>query len=121
VVALAVIGLLAAVGALASEMPHAGVVAGLALSGGIALAVREARRPHRTLSVGADGSALLDDRPLCAPTLHWRGPLAFLQAPDAAGNVQRLSWWPDTLGRRERRALRLAVPPPRPSPRGMRR
>ena len=121
VVALAVIGLLAAIGAFASEVPHSAVAAGLALSGGIALAVREARRPHRTLAVGADGSTLLDGNPIAALTLHWRGPLAFLQARDAAGRLHRLSWWPDTLGRSERRALRLAVPTPRPSPRGMRR
>lgn len=121
VVALAAMGLLAAIGAFASEVPLPAVVAAFALAGGIALAVREARRPHRTLSIGADGSASIDDHPVSAVTLQWRGPLAFLQARDAGGTLHRLSWWPDTLGRPERRALRLAVPTPRPSRRGMRR
>lgn len=114
-------GLLAAIGVFASEVPWPAGVAALALSGGIALALREARRPHRTLAVGADGSVLIDDRPATAPMLHWRGPLAFLQARDAADRMQRLAWWPDTLNRTERRALRLALPTPRPSRRGMRR
>jgi len=118
---LAVTGLLAAIGAFASEVPLPGVVAGFALASGIALAVREARRPHRTLAIGADGSASIDDQPVTALALQWRGPLAFLRAQDAAGHVHRLSWWPDTLGRPARRALRLAVSTPRPSRRGMRR
>lgn len=121
VVALVAMGLLGAIGAFASEVALPALVAGLALSGGVALAVREARRPHRTLAIGADGSASIDDHPVTALTLQWRGPLAFLRARDAAGRVHRLSWWPDTLNRTERRALRLALPTPRPSLRGMRR
>ena len=119
--ALAVMGALAAIGAFASEVPHPAGAAALALSGGIALALREAKRPHLTLAVGADGSVLIDGQPVIAPTLHWRGPLAFLQARDATGRTHHLVWWPDTLNRTERRALRLALPTPRPSPRGMRR
>lgn len=115
------IGVLAALGAFASEVPQPTIVAAFALLAGTALALREARRPHRMLVVGADGTAVLDDRPLVATALQWRGPLAFLQARDATGHVHRLSWWPDTLNRTERRALRLALPTPRPSRRGMRR
>jgi hypothetical protein len=37
-----------------------------------------------------------------------RGPLLRLQGRDPHGRMQRLLWWPDTLTRADRRALRLA-------------
>ena len=118
---LAGMGALAAIGVLASEVPFAVGVAGLSLLAGLCSALREARRPHRTLIVGTDASVTLDGRPLAVLSLHWRGPLAFLAARDAAGGVHRLAWWPDTLDRERRRTLKLAFPTPRPPRRGMRR
>ena len=73
----------------------------------VVLAYRLQRRDVRRLIV-AD-VATLDGVPFATCRLAWRGPLAFLHARDASGGRQRLAWWPDTLTRRQRRALRLAV------------
>ncbi|WP_052116229.1 hypothetical protein [Noviluteimonas dokdonensis] len=85
---------------------------------------REHRRPPRVFMVRSDQSAILDDMPLHDHHVHWRGPLAFLRARDGDGRVHRLAFWPDVLGARGRRALRLSSPsltgPLAAQPHGMR-
>lgn len=108
--ALAALGLLAGVAALASELPaHLGwPVAALAAGWGAALARRELRRPPRRLRL-AGARAWLDDAPIAHARLYWRGPLARLEFRDARGRRGRLMWWPDSLDAHGRRELRLAA------------
>ncbi|ALN58387.1 hypothetical protein GLE_3040 [Lysobacter enzymogenes] len=108
--ALAALGLLAGVAALASELPaHLGwPVAALAAGWGAALARRELRRPPRRLRL-AGARAWLDDAPIAQAGLYWRGPLARLEFRDAQGRRGRLLWWPDSLDAHGRRELRLAA------------
>ncbi|UHQ18710.1 hypothetical protein LVB87_10975 [Lysobacter sp. KIS68-7] len=110
IVVLVAMGMLASIGALASDLPVAWAVGvgTVAATAGVLQARREARRAHRALAIDSGGMTL-DGRPLRQVTLHWRGPLAFLWARDQAGRVHRLAWWPDTLDAAGRRALRLAV------------
>jgi len=84
-------GVFGGIGVVASAVPRDLAIPGAAAAilSGVLQALREGRRPARTLRV-----AELD--------LHWRGPLAF----DARHG---LSWWPDTLDARGRRQLRLAA------------
>lgn len=115
---LAVIGLLAAFAAIASEMPQlaAWPLACAAALQGLRLALLESRRPVAALVwnghtevVTIDGIAVAD------PALRWRGPIACLRYRDAQGGWQRLIWWPDTLPARRRRELRLAAAGPAPA------
>lgn len=115
--ALALIGLLAAISVLASELPApwswpAAVAAALY---GAWLARRELRARPQQLLVSADGVSL-DGVPLDQPLLQWRGPLAFLRYRDAAGRLRHRAWWPDTLDSTGRRELRLAWPVQTPTP-----
>ncbi|WP_342315599.1 hypothetical protein [Lysobacter sp. FW306-1B-D06B] len=110
--ALFILGLLAALGVIASEMPLGWSIplALAAMAEGLRLSRREAVRPMRVLVLAGEGRAMVDGLPVDALDLHWRGPLAFLRYRDATGRRQRLAWWPDTLPSRERRELRLALP-----------
>lgn len=111
---LAMLGVLGAACVLASEMPRmfAFPIALAAVAQGMALARNQARKPSRTLVWDSHaGLVLVDGEPVSMPTLHWRGPLAFLRYWGADGRWQRLAWWPDTLGRVQRRELRLAAGP----------
>jgi toxin CptA len=84
-------GVFGAIGLVVSALPRGVAVPGavVALLAGVLQAIRHAGRPPRLVR-----AAELD--------LHWRGPLAF--------DVRHgLSWWPDTLDARGRRALRLAT------------
>lgn len=105
------LGVLAALGVLTSEAPHAIAVpsALLASCHGVLLARRELAKPAAWLIVPSgpapptiDGIAMRDLR------LHWRGPLACLAWRDPGGRVQRLLGWPDVLDADARRELRLA-------------
>ncbi|MEL1264198.1 hypothetical protein [Pseudoxanthomonas putridarboris] len=111
--ALVLLGGLAALSVLASEMPRpaAWPSGALAAGYGMLLARREGRRPRRQLWFPGDGRAVMvDGKPVEAVHVAWRGPLAFVKWREvAAGSWQRLAWWPDTLPARTRRELRLAA------------
>ena len=119
--ALAVLGLLAAIAVIASELPWV-VSVPLALAAflyGIRLARRELLRPACSLVIPmGEGAATMDGQPVRNLQLRWRGPLAFLQWRDADGRRRYLQGWPDNLDPDARRELRLAVAtrvPARPS------
>jgi len=120
--ALIALGLAAAGACLGSELPAplAWPAACAALLWAAHLARREQRRPPRRLLLRG-GRAWLDDRPLAAWSLHWRGWLARLDYRDGDGRRGRLLWWPDTLAPTQRRELRLAaaVSVPAPGPRSV--
>lgn len=106
-----VLGVLAGVSVLASEMPRsiAWPLALVAVASGVRGARVEAARPGCALAWRGDGSVALDGRMLAATELHWRGPLAFLRWRDGDGRTGRMDWWPDTLDAGMRRELRLAA------------
>jgi toxin CptA len=111
--ALLLLGLLAAAALMQSALPMRAVVALAAVVGGGLAAAREA-----TQAVGDVAWAGLDRpaqwrstaglRLLHDVQLLERGPLLRLQGRDESGRLHRLLWWPDTITRAERRALRLA-------------
>ena len=105
------LGPLGAVSLLVSEMPRAIAwsLALLSLGYGHWLAQREARATARQFVWSGNGLVTHDGEAVRDVSLHWRGPLAFLQFRIPGGRIRRLSWWPDTLDFRERRELRLAV------------
>lgn len=113
--ALVLMGLLAGLSVIASEMPLTWSIplALLAASEGVRQARRELARPVRWLVVGTADTLpgpTMDGQPISELTVQWRGPLAFMRFRDADRRWQRLAWWPDTLDSRGRRELRLAVP-----------
>ena len=75
---------------------------------------RMATRPAQVLRIAGDGSwavLLCVGRPprlFSRVRLGLRGPMACLQAADAAGRSVQWNWWPDTLPAAARRQLRLA-------------
>ncbi len=111
--ALILLGLLAAVAVLGSEMPRlfAWPFAVFALGHGAWQARREGRSarlvfwfPGNGRPPSVDGTPMLDAR------LDWRGPLAFLRWRErAGGRWRRGAWGPDTLPAAQRRELRLAA------------
>lgn len=121
---LTLLGTLAAVSAVASELPASVSLplAVLSMAYGIGLARRETLRPACSLVIPADdNAATVNGATVDDLQLQWRGPLAFLQWRDADGRRQRLQGWPDNLDARARRELRLAVAArvPAGSPRSM--
>jgi len=116
---LRILGVLAGLSTLASEMPRAvaWAVAVLAMAYGEWLARRYRSLPLRRLWWIGGRAPELDGMALEQATLAWRGPLAFLRWRDARGRARRLAWWPDTLPRGGRRELRLVaqVAPDTPS------
>ena len=108
--ALIVLGFLAGLSLLASDLPRAFAwpVAFAAAGWGAWLARREWRRAPRALCWRADGALFVGGERVDAAELHWRGPLAFLSWR-RAGKAGRLAWWPDTLPAAGRRELRLAA------------
>lgn len=113
------LGLLAAVALLASEMPRtwAWPLAVVALGYAGWLARREARKPAQAwFWPGTDLPATIDGAVARDVEVAWRGPLAFVRWRDADGRVRRRSWWPDTLPPARRRELRLAAPSAQASP-----
>ena len=112
--ALVLLGLLSGWAVLASEMPRgaAACLATAALLQGLRSAARErGRAPVWIAWDGGTGIVSVDGLVVQGAELHWRGPLAFLRCRDARGRVRRLAFWPDTLDRQQRRALRLAARP----------
>jgi toxin CptA len=115
VAALGALGALAAAALMTSGLPMpAKFPAAIAAAAcGAVLAAREATRAVGELAWSghgqpahwscAGGAALLHDVQVLE-----RGPLLRLQGRDPHGRMQRLLWWPDTLTRTDRRALRLA-------------
>jgi len=116
VIALAMLGCAGACGALASDMSTSvGLPLAIASAGwGLASAWREHRRPPRVFKRSADGTMTLDTTQIQRAHLLWRGSLAYLVVRTFAGRTHRLSFWPDTLGPRARRRLRLALDVPEP-------
>lgn len=110
--ALALLGVLAALALIGSEipLPLSMPLALLAVGEGMRLARRECLRPKRLLAIGGDGTATLDGQAITGLSVEWRGSLAFMRFVDTAGRPRRLAWWPDTLPAPSRRELRLAAP-----------
>ena len=113
--ALAGLGLLAALSLARSALPLAAAspLAALALGHGLWLARREWRRPPCTLEFDAGGLVLIQDgrppSPVPEPRLALRGALAALswRAPD--GRRRSLLWCADTMAAPQRRQLRLRL------------
>jgi toxin CptA len=97
---------------LASEMSRsvAWPLALLASVVGLALTIREARRPSLRVVIESPDRVSIDDTLVDDVSIHWRGALAFLRWRDAAGRRHARSLWPDTLSPGLRRELRLAIP-----------
>ena len=110
--AILVLAVLAALSALACEMPRpwAWPLAVAAIAWGGWRARAELRQPRRAwVFPGNEAPVLLDGEPVQAVRLQWRGPLAFASWRGRDGRVGRLTWWPDTLPAARRRELRLAT------------
>jgi len=110
--AIVLLGALASVSVLASEMPRAWAwplaAAAAAYSGWRARA--EIRKPAQAwFWPGTDWPTMVDGVPADELTVTWRGPWVFVRWRDAKGRRQAASWWPDTLPPERRRELRLAV------------
>ena len=107
-----VLGILAAVAAIASELPWP-VSLPLAIASlvhGARLAMRELLRPVANLVIPpGEADATLDGEAMIDLLVQWRGPLAFLRWRGAAGGVHRLQGWPDNFDAAARRELRLAM------------
>jgi toxin CptA len=108
---LRILGLLAGLSTLASEMPRfaAWSLAVMAMAYGEWLARRHRNLPSRRLWWIGGRAPDLDGTALQHAMLEWRGALAFLRWRDVDGRIQRLAWWPDTLPRGARRELRLVA------------
>ncbi len=109
---LLLLGILAALSILASEMPRlaAWPLALAALVFGLWRARRESRAPTREFFFpGNDLPVMLDGVPIDSVEVQWRGSLAFVRWHGRDGHGRRLSWWPDTLPATRRRELRLAA------------
>jgi hypothetical protein len=110
---LILLGVLAAVSVLASEMPRLfawpGAVSALAF--GLWRARQERRKPRLAFWFPGNGRpATIDGAPMRETRLHWRGPLAFLRwRMHPHGRWHHAAWWPDTLSVPLRRELRLAA------------
>ena len=112
VAALVAISLLAAFSAVSSQLPAlvSWPLAAFAGGAGLRRARAEWRRPtHRLVFPGDGRLASVDDVPVDAMQVAWRGPLAFARWRDRNGRIRHLAWWPDTLPAGKRRQLRLAA------------
>jgi toxin CptA len=101
VLALAALGLLAAIALALSDMPRAASApaGALALAYGLWLARREWRKPAHVVA----WNELVEARAV------FRGALVTVTGLDRNGLRQRWNWWPDTLSDAARRRLRLAA------------
>jgi toxin CptA len=121
---LILLGILAAVAAVVSELPWSVSLplAALSAAHGAWLGRRELLRPACSLVIPCnDTVATVDGAAMGDLQLQWRGPLAFLQWREADGRHRRLQGWPDNLAADARRELRLAMAARAPahSPRSM--
>ena len=116
-VALAALGLLAALAIGLSALPLAfkPVLAALAAWHGLRLARQEWRRPPCSLEFGAPSEPLLmrtgeqPAEPMLASRLALRGALATLAWREPGGRRRTLAWCADTLPVAARRQLRLRL------------
>ena len=116
---LAVLGAMAGVGAVTSELPLGATV--LLAMASMVLGLRhtgtEMRRPVRELVIPCSPvRASVDGIEVDDLQVRWRGPLAFLSWRDARGCLHRLHGWPDNLDASARRELRLAMLAREPAP-----
>jgi toxin CptA len=106
------LGILAAVAAIASELPWAFSLplAIASVAHGARLAMRELLQPVANLVIPpGEADATLDGEAMIDLQVQWRGPLVFLRWRGAAGRYHRLQGWPDNLDTAARRELRLAM------------
>lgn len=106
------LGVLAAIAVIASELPWIVVVAPAcaAIVYGEWLARREGRRVVSEIVIPPnEAGATIDGSPMQDLRVQWRGPLAFLQWRDECGRRRYLQGWPDNLAPADRRELRLAM------------
>ena len=112
---LALLGLLAALSLLLSNMPKfAAILASMiAMAVGLYSARRELRRQPQVLLWSAGASELQmqyanNSEIWREPRAIFRGSLVTVTGTDDAGHRRQLHWWPDTLPADARRRLRLA-------------
>ncbi len=110
--ALPVLGALAAVSLLVSDLPVilAAPAALLALAGAARSWQRERSRAPVSFVFRRGAPPQADGEAVAEFALHWRGPLAFVRWRDGQGRRHHRAWWPDTLPAAQRRELRLAAP-----------
>ena len=110
--ALFLLGLLAGVSLLLSDLPEGVAWPGALLAPGYGWwAARRVRRsPARSFVFRGEAVPLVDGVAADGFVLQWRGPLAFARWRDARGRWVHCAWWPDTLPAPRRRELRLAAP-----------
>jgi toxin CptA len=109
---LRVLGLLAAIAVVASELPLmiAMPLASGAVLYGEWLARRESKRAVAEIIIPPNEAVpTIDGLPMEDLRVQWRGPLAFLRWRDGQGRRRYLQGWPDNLAPGERRELRLAM------------
>ena len=109
---LRVLGALAAVAVIASELPSPASVplACAAIVYGEWLARHESRRAVSEIVIPpGEAIATINGSPMQDLHVQWRGPLAFLHWCDDEGRHRYLQGWPDNLPQAERRELRLAM------------
>jgi len=107
-----VLGALAAVAVIASELPWPVAVslACAAIVYGQWLARCASRRAVSEIVIPAkETPATIDGLPMHDLHVQWRGPLAFLRWRDDEGRRRYLQGWPDNLAPPARRELRLAM------------
>jgi toxin CptA len=106
------LGILAAVAAIASELPWpvSFPLAIASVAHGTWLAMRELLQPAANLVIPpGEADATLDGEAMIDLRVQWRGPLTILRWRSAAGGHHRLQGWPDNLDAAARRELRLAM------------
>jgi len=109
---LRVLGVLAAIALVASELPLmiAAPVACASVLYGDWLARCESRRKVAEVVIPAhEALPSIDGSPMDDLQVQWRGPLVFLRWHDERGRRRYLQGWPDNLAPDERRELRLAM------------
>jgi toxin CptA len=112
VAVLRMLGVLAAIAVIASELPWMAAVAlaSVALVYGEWLARRESRRAVSEIVIPPnEAAATINGSPMQDLHVQWRGPLAFLHWRDEEGRRRYLQGWPDNLPEAARRELRLAT------------
>lgn len=111
VAALALLGLLAVVSVLQSDLPatKAWPLAGMVFAYGAWSARSEGRRRVFELVIAGNGTVRIDGRTVEDLRLVWRGPLGFMAWREPDGGLRRRLWLPDTLPAPARRELRLAL------------
>lgn len=104
------LGLLAAVSLALSAMPPwlAWPAAVAAAVHGARLARRELARPPQILTLSPNAVASVDESPVHAVRVRWRGAIAFVEWRGPDGRRQRRAAMPDVLRSGARRELRLA-------------